>query len=183
MPSYRVNPDSERSARRGYLNHWEILARQPEEMADRRGFQKKRPKIKKTETTRWKKGRRTSTEKRIRKEWQGKSNGPKMKGVSNPLCSLCNTDISVDHILWECKKKPEDQRMNMDMRKEEWINGKKGMEKIHDYAKEIGLYNGTEEWKNNEKISKIIARRKRTIQYGDENGERRRKTNEDADGL
>jgi hypothetical protein len=57
------------------------------------------------------------------------------------------------------------------------------MEKIHDYAKEIGLYNGTEEWKNNEKISKIIARRKRTIQYGDENGERRRKTNEDADGL
>jgi hypothetical protein len=25
---------------------------------------------------------------------------------------------------------------------EQWINGKKGMEKIIDYAKEIGLYNG-----------------------------------------
>jgi hypothetical protein len=34
--------------------------------------------------------------------------------------------------------------MNMDMRKEQWINGKKGMEKIidYDYAKEIGLYKG-----------------------------------------
>jgi hypothetical protein len=29
--------------------------------------------------------------------------------------------------------------MHMDMRKEQWINGKKGMEKIIDYAKEIGL--------------------------------------------
>jgi hypothetical protein len=32
--------------------------------------------------------------------------------------------------------------MNMDMRKEQWINGKKAMEKIIDYRKEIGLYNG-----------------------------------------
>jgi hypothetical protein len=30
----------------------------------------------------------------------------------------------------------------MDMRKEQWMNGQKGMEKIVDYAKEIGLYNG-----------------------------------------
>jgi hypothetical protein len=28
------------------------------------------------------------------------------------------------------------------MRKQQWINGKKGGEKILDYAKEIGLYNG-----------------------------------------
>jgi hypothetical protein len=32
--------------------------------------------------------------------------------------------------------------MNMDMRKEQWINGRKGMEKIIDHAKEIGLNNG-----------------------------------------
>jgi hypothetical protein len=32
--------------------------------------------------------------------------------------------------------------MNMDMRKEQWINGKKGMENIINYAKEIGLYTG-----------------------------------------
>jgi hypothetical protein len=32
--------------------------------------------------------------------------------------------------------------MNMDMKKEQWINRKKGIEKIIDYAKEIGLYNG-----------------------------------------
>jgi hypothetical protein len=30
----------------------------------------------------------------------------------------------------------------MDMKKEQWNNGKKGMEKIIDYAKEIRLYNG-----------------------------------------
>jgi hypothetical protein len=32
--------------------------------------------------------------------------------------------------------------MNMDMKKEQWINGKKSMEKIIDHAKEMGLYNG-----------------------------------------
>jgi hypothetical protein len=34
------------------------------------------------------------------------------------------TDLSVDHILWQCKE-TEDQRMCMDMNKEQWINGKK----------------------------------------------------------
>jgi hypothetical protein len=72
--------------------------------------------------------------------------------------------------------------MNMDMRKEQWINGKKGMEKIIDYAKGIGLYNEIYEWKKQPKVSKIIARRKRNNQDGDENEERREKTNE-ARGL
>jgi hypothetical protein len=35
-----------------------------------------------------------------------------------------------------------DQRTNMNMNKEQWNNGEKGMAKIIDYAKEIGLYNG-----------------------------------------
>jgi hypothetical protein len=43
--------------------------------------------------------------------------------------------------MWECKE-AEDQRTYMDMIKEQWIDGKKGMEKMIDYAKEIGLYNG-----------------------------------------
>jgi hypothetical protein len=30
----------------------------------------------------------------------------------------------------------------MDMKKEQWSNEKKSIEKIIDYAKEIGLYNG-----------------------------------------
>jgi hypothetical protein len=59
---------------------------------------------------------------RLRTGYTRAPHGPKMEGVSNPLC--------------------QDQRMNMDMRKKQWINGKKGMEKIIDYAKEIGLYNG-----------------------------------------
>jgi hypothetical protein len=63
-----------------------------------------------------------------------------MEGVGNPLCHFCNTDLSVDHILWECKA-TEEQRTNMDMNKEQWIN-RKSMEKMIDYAKEIGLNNG-----------------------------------------
>jgi hypothetical protein len=79
------------------------------------------------------------------------THGRKMEGVSNPHNPIRNTYLSVDHILWECNE-TEDQRMNMDMRKEQWINGKKGMEKIIDYAKEIGLYNGS--WKKHPKSIK-----------------------------
>jgi hypothetical protein len=49
------------------------------------------------------------------------------------------------------------------------------MEKIIDYEKEIGLYNGISEWKKQPKSIKA--------QDGDEKQERRRKTNEDAHGL
>jgi hypothetical protein len=34
-----------------------------------------------------------------------------------------------------------DQRTNMDLIKDQWINGTKVMEKMIDYAKEIGLFN------------------------------------------
>jgi hypothetical protein len=71
---------------------------------------------------------RTSTERRIQKRlrtgYTKAIHGPKMEGVSNPLCPFCNTYLSVDHILWKFKE-TEDQIMNMDMRKEQWINGKK----------------------------------------------------------
>jgi hypothetical protein len=70
-----------------------------------------------------------------------------MEVVSNPLCPFSNTDLSVDHILWECKE-TEDQRTSMDMNKEQWITGKKGMEKRIEYAKEIELYNGIYTEKN-----------------------------------
>jgi hypothetical protein len=83
-----------------------------------------------------------------RKECLGKSNWQypdsklEIRGpFTMPLLQHLSTYLSIDPILWEFKE-TEDQRMNMDMRKEQWINGKKGMEKIVDYAKEIGLYNG-----------------------------------------
>jgi hypothetical protein len=77
---------------------------------------------------------------RLRTGYTRSTHGSKMEGVSNPLCLYRNTYLSIDHILWECKE-TEELKTNMDMRKEQWINGKKGMEKIIDYAKEIGLYN------------------------------------------
>jgi hypothetical protein len=72
---------------------------------------------------------------RLRTGYTRATHGPKMEGMDNPLCPFCNTDLSVDDILWDCKE-TEDQRTRMDMNKEQWINGKKGMEKMIDYTKE-----------------------------------------------
>jgi hypothetical protein len=55
---------------------------------------------------------------RLRTGYTRTPHGLKMEGISNPLCPFCNTYLTVDHILWECKE-TEDQRMNMDMRKEQ----------------------------------------------------------------
>jgi hypothetical protein len=77
---------------------------------------------------------------RLRTVYTRATYGPKMERVGNPLCPFYNTDLSVDHILCECKE-TEDQGTNIEMNKEQWINGKKGMEKMIDHAKEIGLYN------------------------------------------
>jgi hypothetical protein len=55
---------------------------------------------------------------RLRTRYTTATHGPKMERISNPLCPFCNTHLSVDHILWECKE-TEDQRTNMDMKKEQ----------------------------------------------------------------
>jgi hypothetical protein len=61
---------------------------------------------------------------RFRTGYTRATQGPKMEEVGNPLCPFCNTDLSVDHILWECKE-TEDQITNMHMTKEQWTTGKK----------------------------------------------------------
>jgi hypothetical protein len=87
---------------------------------------KKETKDGKTETTRWKKGgkKRNAKERasgNIQTQKQVYEGHPR---VGNPLCPFCNTDLSIDHILWECKE-TEDQKTNMDMNKQQWINVKK----------------------------------------------------------
>jgi hypothetical protein len=77
---------------------------------------------------------------RLRTGYARATHGLKMEEIGNPLCPFCNTNLSVDHILWKCKE-TENQRPNMDMNKEQWINENNGMEKMIDYVKEIGLYN------------------------------------------
>jgi hypothetical protein len=65
---------------------------------------------------------------------------------------------------------------------EQWINGKKGMEKIIDYMQKKS--NCTTEYRNGKTTEKHRrSRRKKTNQDGDENEERRRKTNEDARAM
>jgi hypothetical protein len=107
---------------------------------------------------------------RLRTGYKRATHCPKMEEVSNLLCPFCNTYPST-------KKK---------LRTREWAwtwkrnNGSTGK---YNYAKEIGLKTEYRNGKNNWKVSKIISKRKRTNQSGDENEERRRKTNEDAHGL
>jgi hypothetical protein len=61
---------------------------------------------------------------RLRTGYTGVTHDPKMEGISNPLCPFYNTYLSVYVVdVWECgiAKKLR----IMDMRKEQWINGKK----------------------------------------------------------
>jgi hypothetical protein len=100
-------------------------------MIDRTELQKKRPKMEKRKQRDDRKVTKTKgmprkeqvAISRLRTGDMRATHGPKMEGVSNPLCLSCNTHLSVDHILWECKE-TEDQRTNMNMKKEQWNNGK-----------------------------------------------------------
>jgi hypothetical protein len=110
------------------------------------GLQKKRPKMEKWKQRDKKRkpdvNRKEDTKIMRRKEqmaifklrtgYTRATHGSNMEGVSHPLCFSCNTHLSVDHILWECKE-TEDQTTNLDMKKEQWNNGKKVMGKIIDY--------------------------------------------------
>jgi hypothetical protein len=51
---------------------------------------------------------------RLRTGYTRATHGLKMEEVFNPLCPFYNTDLSIDHILLECKG-TEDQRTSMDM--------------------------------------------------------------------
>jgi hypothetical protein len=94
-------------------------------MTDRRVFQKERPKMEKRiqrderkEARRRQKGMPWKEQEaicRLRSGYLRTTHGPKMEGISNPLCPFCNTYLSVVHILWEFKE-TEDRRINMDMR-------------------------------------------------------------------
>jgi hypothetical protein len=57
------------------------------------------------------------------------------------------------------------------------------LEKIIEYAKDITVQRNIGMEKTTGKTSKTTARRKRTNQKGDENKERRRRTDEDANGI
>jgi hypothetical protein len=117
-------------------------------MVDEKGWKngnneskERKPNVDKKEGTKRMPRKEQVTISRLRTGYTRATHGPKMEEVSIPICPLCNTHLSVDHILWKCKE-TEDQKTNMDMKKEPRNNRKNVMEKIIDYAKEIGLYNG-----------------------------------------
>jgi hypothetical protein len=113
-----------------------ISARRPEEIVDRRGLKKKdqrwingnnemkerQPDVDRKEDTKGRPRKKQVAISRLRAGYTRANHGPKMEEVNNSLCPFCNTHLSIDHILWECKE-TEDQRTNMDMKKEQWNNG------------------------------------------------------------
>jgi hypothetical protein len=112
------------------------------------------------------KERKPLTERRIQKECQGKSkwkfpdSEPGIRGpptasslsrVGYPLCRFFNTDPSVHHKLWGCKK-IEEQRMNIDMKKNNGSTGKKVWKRWKTTQKKLDC---TAEYRNEEKNIKF----------------------------
>jgi hypothetical protein len=65
----------------------------------------------------------------------------------SPECSICAVNLTTDHILWYCKE-TETKRLQMDITKKIWKGGKRGMEKLMKYVKEIGFFDGIKKNKN-----------------------------------
>jgi hypothetical protein len=64
-----------------------------------------------------------------------------MNGITSPQCSFCDTRLTVDYVLWNCKKTEKTKR-EMRMTPEVWKRGEEGMRKIIKYTRKIGFYDG-----------------------------------------
>jgi ribonuclease HI len=69
------------------------------------------------------------------------THGPRMNGINNPQCPFCDTTLTVDHVLWDCKETEEIKR-ELQMTPEVWKEGEEGMRRIVEYTKRIGFYDG-----------------------------------------
>jgi hypothetical protein len=84
-------------------------------------MKEREPDVERKEDTKGMPGKKQVAISRLRTRYTRATHGPKMERDGNKLCLICNTDLSVNHIL--CKE-TEDQRTSMNMNKEQWINGK-----------------------------------------------------------
>jgi hypothetical protein len=76
---------------------------------------------------------------RLRTGYTRATHGPRMNGIINPQCLFSDTELTVDHVLWECTKTQQTKREMM-MTPEIWTRGAEGMKKIIEYTKKIGFF-------------------------------------------
>jgi hypothetical protein len=66
---------------------------------------------------------------RLRTGYTRATHGPRMIGINNPQCPFCDTTLTVDHVLWDCKETEEIKR-ELQMTPEVWKEGEEGMRKV-----------------------------------------------------
>jgi hypothetical protein len=78
-------------------------------------MKERKPDVERKEDTKGMPSKKQVAISRLRTGYTRATPGPKLEGVSNPLCPFCNTYLSVDHIQWECKD-TEDQRTKVELK-------------------------------------------------------------------
>jgi hypothetical protein len=58
-----------------------------------------------------------------------------MNGITDPQCPFCDTGLTVDHVLWDCTERDDDDTRNMDKRS-------RRNKKNHRIYEKIGFYDG-----------------------------------------
>jgi hypothetical protein len=56
---------------------------------------------------------------RLRTGYTRATDGPRMNRITNSQCPFCDTGLTVDHVLWDCKETEETKR-EMRMTPEKW---------------------------------------------------------------
>jgi hypothetical protein len=51
---------------------------------------------------------------RLRTGYTRATHGPRMNGITNTQCPFCDTGLTVDHVLWDCKETEKNQKRDED---------------------------------------------------------------------
>jgi hypothetical protein len=67
--------------------------------------------------------------------------GRKLDGTPDPNCPFYSAKVTLEHILWQCKKTEEERRKcNYDESTKVWEKGEEGAKMLVEYVKNIGLH-------------------------------------------
>jgi hypothetical protein len=71
---------------------------------------------------------------RLRTDYTRATHSTVMNKERSPECRFCAVNLTTDHMLWHCKE-TETKRLQMDIKKKIWKNGRQEMEKLINYVK------------------------------------------------
>jgi hypothetical protein len=65
-----------------------------------------------------------------------------MNREPRPVCPFCGVPLTTDHILRSYRNESKKEMTRMNITKEVWNEGRPGVERLIEYVKKMGLYNG-----------------------------------------